>query len=245
MRELPAGGSCLRMVTTRDLLDLEGFEHAEAFEGCEHPWEALRRLHRYIAEVVGDLAVHARLRGEVDERAVIGDGVIIGDGTIVEAGAVIKGPTVIGRGCQVRANCYIRGNVISGNDCVLGNGCEFKHCILMDECQVPHLSYVGDSVLGRRAHLGAGVIVSNLKSLRREGETVKISAEGRELDTGLGKFGAVLGDGAEVGCSCVLNPGSVIGRNSVIYPGVVWRGACPANSVVKLRQEWVVVGRKM
>lgn len=232
------------MVTTRELLALDAFEHAEAFTGCEHPWEALRRLHRYIAEVVGDLAVHARLRGEVDERAVIGEGVIIGEGTVVEAGAVIRGPAAIGRACQVRANCYIRGNVVTGDGCVLGNGCEFKHCILMDDCQAPHLSYVGDSILGRGAHLGAGVVVSNLKSLRGAAETVKIRMEGREIDTGLEKFGAVVGDGAEIGCNCVLNPGSIIGRNAVLYPGVNWRGVCPADSVVKLRQEWAVVERK-
>ena len=144
-------------------------------------------------------------------------------------GAVIKGPTIIGENCEIRSSAYIRGNVITGNGCVLGNASEFKNCILFNHAQVPHFSYVGDSILGHKAHLGAGVVLSNLKSTTGN---VKVN----DLDTGLRKFGAIIGDEADIGCNCVLNPGSVIGRRAILYPNVLWRGVCPAGKVVKLRQ---------
>jgi NDP-sugar pyrophosphorylase family protein len=154
---------------------------------------------------------------------------------------VIKGPAIIGRHCEVRANAYVRENVIVGDHCVLGNACEFKNAILFNGCQVPHFSYVGDSVLGCKAHLGAGVILSNVKSLAG---SVVVEAAGRRLETGLRKFGAVVGDRADIGCNCVLAPGSVIGREAVLYPNVLWRGVCPSREVVKLRQEQQLVPRR-
>src|SRR5207249_1465157 len=144
------------------------------------------------------------------------DGKILGKGTVIEEGATIKGPAIIGRDCEIRANAYIRGNVIVGDGCVLGNASEFKNCVLFDGCQVPHFSYVGDSILGHKAHLGAGVILSNVKSIKGN-----VTVDGK--DTGLRKFGAVIGDGADIGFNCVLNPGSNIGRNSILYPNILWR----------------------
>jgi UDP-N-acetylglucosamine diphosphorylase / glucose-1-phosphate thymidylyltransferase / UDP-N-acetylgalactosamine diphosphorylase / glucosamine-1-phosphate N-acetyltransferase / galactosamine-1-phosphate N-acetyltransferase len=202
------------MFRPQDLLDLAQFQFPELFDGCEHAWDALPKIAKFMKE-----------------------GKLIGKGTVIEDGATIKGPVIIGRDCVVRANAYIRGNVIVGDNCVLGNASEFKNCVLFNGCQVPHFSYVGDSILGHKVHIGAGVILSNLKSVKGN-----VQIEGR--DTGLRKFGAIIGDHVEIGCNCVLNPGSVIGRNSILYPCISWRGVCPPDSVVKLRQQQQVVARK-
>ena len=172
----------------------------------------------------------------------IGPDVFIGEGTIVEHGAMIKGPAWIGANCHVRNGCYIRENVIVGDGAVLGNSCEFKNCLLFDGAQVPHFNYVGDSILGHKSHLGAGVILSNVKL--DHGEIVVEAAPGERVNTGLRKFGAVLGDHAEVGCNAVLNPGSILGRRTVVYPGAQWCGVLPANSIAKFRQSFSVLARR-
>ena len=207
------------------------FPFPELFDGDANAWEALRRLPEFVQRHLrpGNL-------GTVTGVAFIGEAVFLGKGTTVEPGAVIKGPAIIGANCQIRSNAYIRENVIVGDGCVLGNACEFKNSVLFNGCQVPHFSYVGDSILGAKAHLGAGVILSNVKSVTGN---VKVEEE----DTGLRKFGAILGDGADIGCNCVLSPGTIIGRNSILYPNVLWRGVCPPDSIVKLRQQQEVVVR--
>lgn len=218
-----------------DLLDLERTAHRALFEGCTFVWEALRQLKEYV-----DAEVRPALHNRCDGVAYIGTHVFIGEGTVVEDGAMIKGPAIIGRNCQIRHNAYIREYVLIGDGCVVGNACELKNAVLFDDCQVAHLSYVGDSILGHKAHLGAGVILSNVRSLPgpiciRVGEQV--------FDTGLRKLGALVGDGAEVGCNVVLNPGSVIGRRSVVYPGVCWRGVLPPDSIAKNRAGVEVLAR--
>ena len=157
------------------------------------------------------------------------------------AGATIKGPAIIGRNCQIRHNAYIREHVIIGDGCVVGNSTEIKNAILFNEAVAPHFNYVGDSILGHRTHLGAGVILSNFKSLPGN---VTVEKDGVPFDTGLRKFGALIGDGAEVGCHAVLNPGSIIGRGAVIYPGVNWRGILPANMIAKNKAQIEVVVRR-
>ena len=154
---------------------------------------------------------------------------------------MIKGPAWIGENCQIRNGCYIRENVIVGDGAVLGNSCEFKNCILFDEAQVPHFNYVGDSILGYRAHLGAGVILSNVKLDHSE---ITVATRDGLIPTGLRKFGALLGDQAEIGCNSVLSPGSVIGRETILYPGTQWRGVAPENSIVKHRQEQQIIPRR-
>ncbi len=215
------------MFRTEDYLDLAQFAFPELFEDCEHVWDALRKI--------GAL-VKANVKTTRRRTPLIGPQVRIGKGTIVEPGAIVKGPAIIGANCEIRSNAYIRENVIVGDDCVLGNACEFKNAALFNGCQVPHFSYVGDSILGYKAHLGASVILSNFKSLKGN-----VTVEG--ADTGLRKFGAIIGDGADIGCNCVLNPGSIIGRRSVLYPNLLWRGVCPADSIVKLRQQQEIVVR--
>ena len=220
------------MFRPADLLDLTQFAFPDLFERDADVWEALRRLPEFVQHHLrpGQL-------GAVIGLAYIGEAVFVGKGTTIEPGAVIKGPAMIGANCQIRSNAYIRENVIVGDGCVLGNACEFKNSVLFNNCQVPHFSYVGDSILGAKAHLGAGVILSNVKSV-----TGNVTVE--KLDTGLRKFGAILGDGADIGCNCVLSPGTIIGRNSILYPNVLWRGVCPPDSIVKLRQQHEVIVRR-
>ena len=216
------------MFTAADLFDLTQTEHAALFEGCNHAWEALKKIEAYLARVTKQNPPK-KFPG-----ATIGDRVIIGEGTVVEPGAMIKGPVVIGKNCQIRHNAYIRENVIIGDDCVVGNASELKNALLFNAVQVPHYNYVGDSILGHKAHIGAGVICSNLKSLPGN---VTVELEGKPHDTGLRKFGALIGDGAEVGCNSVLNPGSILGRGAIIYPVVNWRGVLPANNIAKNKAE--------
>lgn len=223
------------MCNTRELLDLSRTSCSELFEeGCE-PWAALPALAAFIRS-----RMKPEIRGRVSSGAFVGPDVVIGEGTVVEHGAVIKGPAIIGAHCEIRAGAYLREHVLVGNGCVLGNSCEFKNAVLFDEVQVPHFSYVGDSILGYRSHLGAGVILSNVKST---GGTVVVRAA-PDIDSGLAKFGAVIGDYADVGCNCVLNPGSIIGRRAILYPNVLWRGVCPPGHIVKLRQEQQIVARR-
>lgn len=163
-------------------------------------------------------------------------GVLVGRSVKIHESAVIEPPAVIGHGCEVRVGAYIRGNVITGENCVIGNSSELKNCILLSHVQVPHYNYVGDSVLGNRAHMGAGAICSNLKS--DKGNVVVKSDE--IYETGLRKFGAILGDGADIGCGSVLNPGTVIGRESSVYPLTSVRGVIPCGCIVKSSHETVV-----
>lgn len=218
------------------LFDLSQTEHAVLFDGCGNAWDALKRIQAHIE-------AHAKpsLHNQCEGVAFIGKQVFIGEGTVVEDGAMIKGPAIIGCNCQIRHNAYLRENVIVGDHCVVGNSCELKNALLFNHCQVPHFNYVGDSILGYKAHLGAGVILSNYKSF---GGNVTVELNGQPFDTGLRKFGALLGDGAEVGCNAVLNPGSIIGRGALIYPGVNWRGFLPANMIAKNKAAVEVVMRR-
>ena len=223
------------MFRAEDLLDLKQFAFPELFDGDGEVWTALKRLPAFIKKHLKPAHL-----GTTMGTPYIAEDVFIGKGTVVEHGATIKGPTIIGENCQIRSSAYIRGDVIVGDECVLGNASEFKNAVLFNNTQVPHFSYVGDSILGYKAHLGAGVILSNVKSIKGN-VTVKY---GHDIDTGLRKFGAVIGDGCDIGCNCVLNPGSIIGRNSVLYPNVLWRGVCPADSIVKLRQHVETIVRR-
>ena len=225
------------MFKPADLFDLRQTEHAAIFDGCEYAWDALENCSRTYLDANSAPALHNRCEG----KAFIGDNVFIGEGTVVEDGAMIKGPAIIGKNCEIRHNAYIRDHVIIGDNCVVGNSCELKTFASVQRRQVPHFNYVGDSILGHKAHLGAGVKISNVKLVPGN---VFVEMDGKPFDTGLRKFGALLGDFAEVGCNSVLNPGSIIGRNSIIYPNTNWRGILPANMIVKNKaaQEIVVNG---
>lgn len=224
-----------------DFLDLSETEHAALFSTQEPVWSAISGIAGYLEERL-DRVGSAMQEGTVDPRAVVGDRVYIGPGAVIEANAIIKGPAWIGSGTVVRSGAYVRENVIVGSDCVLGNSSEFKNCLLFNRCEVPHFNYVGDSILGFRAHLGAGVICSNV---RLDRASVKVrDGEGGFLDTGLRKFGAIVGDRTEIGCNTVLSPGSVLGRDSIIYPLTSWQGVLPERSIAKSHGEIRVVERR-
>src|SRR5580765_2374031 len=174
------------MLSPADLFDLAQTEHAALFKGCRKAWEALGHLGEYLKA-----NLRPELRNHCDGVAFIGEQVFIGEGTLVEDGAMIKGPAIIGRNCQIRHNAYIREQVIIGDNCVIGNACEVKNSILFNHAVAPHFNYIGDSILGFKAHLGAGVKISNFKLMP---ENVKVEVNGRAVDTGLRKFGALLGD---------------------------------------------------
>ncbi|MDE3066106.1 MAG: UDP-N-acetylglucosamine diphosphorylase [Verrucomicrobiota bacterium] len=213
------------MFKPADLFDLAQTGHAALFDGAEFAWEALKKIEGYLAANLKP-ALHNTCQGV----AFIGEQVFIGQGTVVEDGVMIKGPAFIGKNCKIRHNAYLRENVIIGDGCVVGNSTEIKNSLLSNGAQASHFNYVGDSILGHKAHLGAGVKISNFKLFPGN---ITVERDGAPFDTGLRKFGALLGDGAEVGCNAVLNPGSVLGRGAVIYPNVFWRGILPANMIAK------------
>jgi NDP-sugar pyrophosphorylase family protein len=223
------------MFKAADLFDLAQTEHAAIFDGCNFAWEVLKKIEPYLARITRQNPP-PRFPG-----ATIGDRVIIGPGTVVEPGAMIKGPAIIGKNCQIRHNAYIRENVIIGDDCVVGNASELKNALLFNGAQVPHYNYIGDSILGYKAHLGAGVKISNVKLMPGN---VEVQVDGVPLDTGLRKFGALLGDHVEAGCNAVLNPGSILGRGAIVYPNVFWRGILPANMIAKNKAEVEVVVKR-
>jgi len=223
------------MFKAADLFDLAQTEHAAIFDGCTHAWEALKKIEAYLAQVPRQHPPR-KFPG-----ASIGQHVVIGEGTIVEPGALIKGPAIIGKNCQIRHNAYVRENVIVGDHCVVGNASELKNALLFNGAQAPHYNYIGDSILGHKAHLGAGVKISNIRLLPGN---VTVELDGVLTDTGLRKFGALLGDGAEVGCNAVLNPGSILGRGALVYPNVFWRGFLPAHSIAKNKAAIEVVVKR-
>ena len=210
------------MVTINDLFDLTHTQAGEYLKQFTYPWEALAGIGDFILEL------GARLdREEYEERA---EHVWVHKSAKVFPSAYLGAPCIIGPGTEVRHCAFIRGNALVGAGCVVGNSVELKNVILFDGVQTPHYNYVGDSILGYKSHMGAGSITSNVKSDKTEG--VVKAAQGA-LPTGRKKVGAMLGDRVEVGCNSVLNPGTVIGRNSSIYPVSCVRGTVPENSIYK------------
>jgi NDP-sugar pyrophosphorylase family protein len=224
------------MLQPEDFFDLSKFAHADIFDDVEFVWEVIPRIGDYVRA-----HLEPGIEGEVSRLAEVASDVYIGPGTIVEPGAMIKGPTVIGANCQVRQGAYIRGNVLVGDGAVIGHVNELKNCILIDEANIPHFSYVGDSILGWRAHLGAGVKISNLKVTH---ELVTVTIERRLYETGLLKFGAIVGDEVEIGCNSVLNPGTLIGKRTLAYANSSLFGYYPHDSIIKMRQAYHVVDRE-
>ncbi len=210
------------MYKTNELLDLTHTIAAGIFEGKEYPWEVLPDISDYIKKLGPNL--------DPDKFDHPSEDVWIAKDVKVFATAYIGGPCIIDEGAEIRQCAFIRGSAIVGKNCVVGNSTELKNVILFDNVQVPHYNYVGDSVLGYKAHMGAGSITSNVKS----DKTLVVVKNGDErIETGRRKMGAILGDNVEVGCNTVLNPGTVIGRCSNIYPTSCVRGTVPENSIFK------------
>ena len=208
-----------------NLYDLNQTIAKEIFEGATYPWEVLPKIGDFIMELGKTLPE--------DKFEKIGDNVWIAKSATVFPSAYIQGPCIIDEEAEVRHCAFIRGNAVVGKGAVVGNSTELKNVVLFNKVQVPHYNYVGDSILGFRSHMGAGSITSNFKSDKSQ---VWVHGE-EELETGLRKFGAMLGDDVEVGCNSVLNPGTVVCKNSNIYPVSCVRGVVPADSIYKNKTE--------
>lgn len=211
-----------------NLYDLNNTIAKDVFDGCEYPWEVLPKIKDFIIKLGNSL--------NSDEYDKIGDDVWIAKNAVVAPTAYIKGPAIIGKNAEVRHCAFIRGNAIVGENSVVGNSTELKNVILFNNVQVPHYNYVGDSILGYKSHMGAGSITSNVKSDKK---LVVVKSEKEQIETGLKKLGAMIGDNVEVGCGSILNPGSVIGRNTNIYPLSSVRGVIAENSIYKNQGEIV------
>ncbi len=210
------------MDRTTELLDLNHTIAAELFQGREYPWEALGEIGAFILQLGETLPEEEYRRAAPN--------VWIARDAVIYPSAHIGGPCIIDHGAEVRHCAFIRGSAIVGKNCVVGNSVELKNVVLFDNVQTPHYNYVGDSILGYKSHMGAGSITSNVKS----DKTLVVVKNGpEEIPTGRKKVGAILGDYVEVGCNSVLNPGTVIGRNTNIYPVSCVRGVIPANSIYK------------
>ena len=207
---------------THELYDLSHTMAKELLAECEYPWLALPKIKEFVLTLGKTLSP--------DEYELVGEDVWIAKSAKIAPSATINGPAIIGADTELRTGAFIRGSVIVGCGCVVGNSCELKNAILFDSVQVPHFNYIGDSILGYKSHTGAGAITSNVKS---DKTLVKVRCEDGAIETGLKKFGAMLGDFVEVGCNSVLNPGTVVGRNTNIYPLSSVRGTIPPNSIFK------------
>lgn len=210
------------MIRTSEMYSLEHTAAKPLLETAEYPWEALNGIGDFILALGPSLPAE-----EYDHPA---EDVWIAKDAEVFPSAYIKGPCIIGHKTEVRHCAFIRGNVLVGESCVVGNSTELKNVILFDQVQVPHYNYVGDSILGYKAHMGAGSITSNVKS---DKTPVVVKDGAGQIETGRKKVGAMLGDRVEIGCNSVLNPGTVIGPDSSVYPVSCVRGVIPANSIYK------------
>lgn len=205
-----------------NLYSLEETIAAKLFDGAEYPWEVLPKIHDFILEL------GASLPADIYEKR--GEDIWVAKSAKVAPTACLNGPLIVDEDAEIRHCAYVRGNAIVGKGAVVGNSTELKNVVLFNKVQVPHYNYVGDSVLGFKSHMGAGSITSNVKS---DKTLVVVKSAEEQIPTGLKKMGAMLGDNVEVGCNSVLNPGTVIGKNSNIYPTSCVRGFIPAGSIFK------------
>lgn len=212
----------------KNLFNMDETIARDIFNDVEFPWEVLAKIGDFIIELGKTLPE--------DEYELHGDNIWIAKSATIAPTASITGPCIIGKGTEVRPGAFIRGKAIVGENCVVGNSTELKNVILFNNVQVPHYNYVGDSILGYKSHMGAGSITSNVKS---DKTNVTIKYEGDIIETGLKKMGAILGNYVEVGCNSVLNPGTIIGSNTNIYPLSMVRGYVPKGSIYKKQGEIV------
>ena len=211
----------MQYVNFKDFFDLTKTDFADIFNGVENAYDILPLIGDYI------LKKGPQLGPEYKE---IKENVWVGEGTKIAESASITGPVIIGKNCEIRHNAFIRGKAVIGNNCVIGNSTEVKNSFLFDNVQSPHFNYVGDAVMGFKSHIGAGVILSNVRSIPGN---VNIRINDELVNTGLRKFSAILGDHVEVGCNSVLNPGTIVGKESVIYPLSSARGFIPEKHILK------------
>lgn len=214
--------------------NLKNYQHAKLFEGCEYVWQALANIRIYL-----DKQISGGIEVEVPEGVYLinPELISIGKGTVLEQGAYIKGPCIIGENCTVRHGAYIRGDFIAGNNCIIGHDTEIKNSIFLNGVHAAHFAYLGDSILGNHVNLGAGTKCANLKF---DGTPISIRIEGAKFDTGLRKFGAVIGDASQTGCNSVTNPGTLLGRQVFCYPCLNVSGFIPSSRIVKSSEKIIV-----
>lgn len=215
-----------KMISVSELYNMEETIAAELFQDVTYPWEVLPHIHDFI------ISLGSRLPKDIFEE--VEEHVWVAKSARVAPTACLNGPLIVDEDAEIRHCAFVRGNAIVGRGAVVGNSTELKNVVLFNKVQVPHYNYVGDSILGFKAHMGAGSITSNVKS---DKTLVVVKGEGIAIETGLKKMGAMLGDNVEVGCNSVLNPGTIIGRNTNIYPTSMVRGVVPANSIYKKSTE--------
>ena len=215
-----------KLVKTKELFDCRVPYLKELFEQSEYPWEMLTQIKSLAQKLIDE---------GIEDYTLLKEGVLVGQNVKIYPTATIEGPAIIGSGTEIRPGAFIRGSVITGEGCVIGNSTELKNCILLDRVQAPHYNYIGDSILGNKTHTGAGVILSNLKS---DGKNIVIHGD-IDYETGLRKIGGILADGADVGCGSVVNPGTVIGKGTRVYPLTSLRGVYPADCIIKGTNEIV------
>lgn len=210
-----------------EFFDLSHFEHKALLDPQAPVWEILKKIGEYLlSNPLGDI------QGVIEQGAFLlnPEEISIGKGTVVEAGAYISGPCIIGENCQIRNGSYIRGNLITGNNCVIGHATEVKNALFFNDAKAGHFAYVGDSILGNRVNLGAGTKCANL---RFDAENVPVIEKEKRIDSGLKKFGAIFGDDVQTGCNSVTNPGTIMGKESLLGPCATTRGVVPKKSIVK------------
>lgn len=210
------------MYKTKDLFDLDKTMAKEYLSQYEYPWQALKGISDFILELGSKL--------DTNEYQQEKENVWIHKSAKVMDSAYINGPTIIGENAKIRHCAFVRGPALIDKDCVVGNSCEIKNVIMFEHSEVPHFNYVGDSILGYKAHMGAGAVTSNLKADRKN---IIIKDGEEQIQTEIKKIGAILGDNVEVGCNAVLNPGTIVGKNSNVYPTTCARGVIKENSILK------------
>jgi len=222
-------------LSAQAFFSLENFQHAALFQGTVYVWEALEALSDYLKKQhLGKIEIALPPSVYLVNKELIS----IGKGCVVEPGAYIQGPCIIGNNCTVRHGAYIRGNVITGEACVIGHDSEVKHSILLNNACVPHFNYVGDSIIGNGVNLGAGVKCANF---RFDHKLVPVYVGDKKIITRLKKLGAIIGDGSQLGCNCVTNPGALIGKNVLCHPCLSIGGYVPSCGKVKPAENSVIV----
>lgn len=236
------------------LFDLSQTTFANLFVDVVYAWEVIPKIKNYIEGYFRDglSSNHHTLTGLHPSVAFGNNPIFIGTGTIIEPGVYIEGPAIIGKNCEIRQGAYLRSDVIIADNAIVGHTSEVKNAVLLEGAHAPHFAYVGDSILGRNVNLGAGTKLSNLAvtsfkdPITTKRPTVKIEYDGEILDTGLAKFGAILGDEVQLGCNCVTNPGCIVGARSWVYPAVsLIKGYYPSDSIIKLRQELITIAKRI
>jgi UDP-N-acetylglucosamine diphosphorylase / glucose-1-phosphate thymidylyltransferase / UDP-N-acetylgalactosamine diphosphorylase / glucosamine-1-phosphate N-acetyltransferase / galactosamine-1-phosphate N-acetyltransferase len=227
------------MFKPSDLFDLANWQFRDIFGRVDCAWSALPAIHDY---VLGVIASNGARKPVLPGVSYMGEEIFIHPDAVVEPNVYIKAPTYIDAGVEIRSGAYIRGDALISTGAIVGHSTEVKNSIFLPHAHAPHFNYVGDSILGRHTNLGAGTKLSNWKIAADK--TIHIKVEGQDIDTGLNKFGAILGDGAEMGCNSVANPGTVIGRGTLVYACAAIRGYFPPHHIVKLVQELMLVEKR-